>query len=434
MKEMELSYSRLKRGAANQESQSPFMTVSILSAASLVCYMDRQLLAVLAEPIKLDLGLSDTTIGLVSGLAFALFYAAFGVPMARLADRWSRKILLTGAVAFWTLSSMLCGMASNLVQLLMARIGVAAAEGGCVPTAHAIIGDQIVPRYRTLSISVFHAAGSVGLFVGSAAGGWLAKQYGWRTAFVYVSFPGLFVALLVWLMLDDTKPTTAGVAQTSDNKGLGALAALKILLRRSVLLNIGIGYAISSFGIQAIGQWSSAFLIRSHGLDLTQVGLWNGVANGIGSLAGLLIGGWLATILVIRDRRWELWLPALANLIAAPLFVIALWMPNAVLTITCFLAATLSWAIGMAPGLGAIQSITESGLKATAVACVVLFAAILGQGCGPFFTGVLSDILQPSNGSGSLRISLTIACNAFVWSSLHFLYASKYFVRQLISD
>lgn len=395
--------------------------LAILTLVSFFNYMDRMVLAVLLEPIKAELGLSDGQLGLLSGLAFAALYATLGIPLARLADRTSRVKLLAACLTIWSLMTAATGLSRNFLELFLARMGVGVGEAGCVPAAHSLIGDHFPPERRAFGISVFQAGGLAGLSVGLMLTGVLADQLGWRTALWVVGLSGVPLALLVLFTVRE--PARRGHVATAS--GEPALAAIRGLLARPALRHLIIALSIGAFGTYGITQWLPAFFIRSHGLTLTEIGVWSGTASAIGGILGVMCGGLGATKLIPRDARWELWLPAIAYGGSAPLYALVFLSPTPLIAISIKVFATFLAASGGGVALSAIQSFAEPNRRATAISLVLFLSSLLGLGLGPWLVGVTSDVLAPTMGKESLRYALLISTAALVWAGLHFYLSAR---------
>ena len=412
-----MSESRLQpsdRGAA-------LWALTLLSAVSFFNYLDRMVIAVLVQPIKADLGLSDTQVGLVSGFAFALLYALAGLPIARIADRSSRVRLISVCLVLWSAMTAVTGLARNFLELFLARMAVGVGEAGCVPASHSLLGDLFSPRTRALAVGVFQVGGLLGMSFGLAGAGWVAETYGWRTALVAAGLAGAPLALL--LVLTVREPRRAEVAASA--RGETTLQTISALAGRPTLAHLIVGLSIGAFATYGIGQWVAAFYIRSHGLGLAEVGLITGsIAAGAGIL-GTLAGGALMVWLRRRDARWELWQPMAAYLLAAPLFAAAFLVTDLSAALALQFAGTVFGAMGGGVALAAIQSFAEPHRRATAVALMLMLSSLIGLGLGPAAVGALSDMLAATQAGDSLRIALAVSTAFLAWAALHFLLAAR---------
>ncbi len=396
--------------------------LTLLFFVSFFNYMDRMVLAVLVEPIKAELGLSDSQLGLLTGFAFAALYATLGIPLARLADRKSRVVILSACLVLWSAMTAATGLARNFWQLFVIRMGVGVGEAGCVPSAHSMIGDLFPPEKRAFAISVFQAGGLAGLSGGLMLTGILADQIGWRLALCAVGLPGALLGVIILLTLKEPARRTS--PQTNPS-GESTLTVVKILLKRKALFHLTLGLSVGSFATYGLTQWIPAFFIRSHGLSLTQIGVWAGLAAGVGGILGVLAGGVTAVKLLPGDRRWELWLPAVAYAGSAPFYVAVFLLPSPYVAIAIKVVATFIAASGGGVALSAIQSFAEPNRRATAISLVLFLSSLLGLGAGPFAVGLISDLLEPRFGVESLRYALVISTAALIWAGAHFAMAAR---------
>ena len=390
---------RAKIIPAMDESSTRLLLV--LGIVSLFNSMDRIVFSVLMEPIRLDLGLSDTAMGLLSGLAFTVFFALFGIPLARLADSRNRIKLLSLVVALWSLMTAISGAAQNFTQMFLTRAGVGIGESGCWPISHSLLADRFPPEQRAFALGVFQAGGGIGVLLGLLLAGLVADAVGWRGTFVIIGLPGLLLALLVRIKL--TEPRLQSSAIPSESSGLSATwASIRGLLRLRTYRQILASYVFTSAGLFGMIQWLPAFLIRSHDLSLSQIGLWYGPVFGTGAVLGLLTGALLAPRWVVRDRRWELWWTALAYLLSVPLFIST---------------------SGQGPLMAGIQSVAGSRARAMAIA-LALLAGVVGQTIGPFLIGWFSDAWQSQLGSDALRYAMMVPLALLAWGVLHLYLAA----------
>lgn len=385
------------------------LTLWILLIVYIFNFIDRQIVNILAEPIARDLDLSDTQIGLMTGLAFALFYTALGLPIARYADRSGthRPRLIACALATWSLMTALCGLAQNFWQLLLARIGVGVGEAGCTPPAHSLIAD-LVPADRRSSALAFYSLGiPIGSLLGMMIGGVLADWLGWREAFLFVGLPGVAMALVVWFALRE--PRFEGLSSTVKTapapekplfKAMGTVLGSRAFV---LLLVAGSAAAFLSYGKTT---WTTIFFQRTHGMTPGEVGLWFGLINGMAGAVGTFLGGWLADRYGKTNRRHVLTAPAIGMAIAVPLALLAYNAPTWQIALTLLLIPTLCNSLYYGPVYSAAQGLVPLRSRAIAAATLLFFQNLIGLGLGPLFFGMLSDWLQPGFGSESVRYVL----------------------------
>ncbi len=406
-----------------------YYVLVILSVVSFINYMDRSLLSVMVEPIKADLHMTDTEVGLLVGFGFAVFYAVFGIPLAGLADRTSRTRILAFCIAAWSVLTAVTGAAQTFLQLALARVGVGVGEAGCVPPSHSLLADYFPPKERSFAISVFQAGGIAGVTFGLMVAGAAAEALGWRSAFFLLGLPGLAVAAIVGLTVRETRTPQSAGARGPLGSPAETWRNARTLLANPAYLHVVLGVAIGNFAAQGLGAWTPAFFMRVHDFSVSQAGFWLGASSGVGGLVGMLLGGGLSIRLVAVDRRWEVWLPAASSAAALPLYLLTFLYPTAdVALVAKFLAAFVA-AFGSGAGLASIQSVTPPAMRALAVALVMFAGAFIGLGAGPFVVGLASDLLAGELGKQSLRAALVMSTGFVVWSVAHFLLAARFFPR-----
>lgn len=399
---------------------SSWYALALLFGVNMFAYVDRMALAMLQEQIKTELHTTDQQMGLLLGLAFALFYSTLGIPLARIADRASRSKMLATCLALWSVMTGVSGLAHNFVQLFVSRMGVGVGEAGCLPPGHSLLGELFPRDRRAIAIGIFQSGAVVGVSVGLLAVGMLGERYGWRVSFQVIGMAGLPLALLLALTVRDPRS-----AQPSRGRRESTRQALTALLGRRAFIHLLLAYALGTVCTAGVMQWLPSFLIRSFGMSMVQVGAWAGLASLISGVAGLLTGGVLVTWLVTRDARWELWLPAITMGVAIPMFLLMIVSPVAWLVILMKMLATFLAAIGSGVALATIQSFAEPHRRATAVSLILFTSALLGQGLGPFLIGTASDLLAPAFGRESLRYALLLSCVMLMWSVVHYMLAAR---------
>jgi predicted MFS family arabinose efflux permease len=386
-------------------------TLWILLVVYIFNFIDRQIVNILAEPIALDLGLSDTQIGLMTGLAFALFYTALGLPIARYADRptTNRPRLIAVALATWSAMTALCGLAQNFVQLLLARIGVGVGEAGCTPPAHSLISD-IVPPERRSSALAFYALGiPIGTLLGMMIGGFLADWVGWRRAFLIVGLPGIALALVVHFVLRDPRTRLAGASDSAAPAAQNEMSLWKavrsVMGSRAFVLLLAAG-STASFLAYGKVTWTTIFFQRTHELTPGEVGFWFGVVNGAAGIFGTWLGGWIADRFGAKRRRHVLSAPAIGMAVAAPVAFLAYQATNWQVALALLIVPTVCNSLYYGPTYSAAQGLVPLRARAIAAALVLFFQNLIGLGLGPLFFGMLSDLLQPGFGEESVRYVL----------------------------
>ena len=383
-------------------------------------FIDRQLLSILQEPIKIELNLSDGQLGVLTGVSFAFFYVLAGIPIARYADRGNRRNVIAYSVGVWSLMTAVSGAALNYFHLLLARIGVGIGEAGCSPPAHSIISDIFPPKKRASAIAFYSMGVNIGILFGFLFGGWLNEYFGWRVAFVVVGLPGILLAVLVRTTLAEP------IRGHHEDKKLASsrvsfIDVLSLLWSRLSFRHMCFAASLSAFAGNSSNSWTASFMMRSHGMSSGELGTWLAMIVGLGGAIGVLGGGLLADKLASRDRRWYLWLPAIANLACVPFMVAVYSVDNAYTALLLSVIPGLLFNVYLGTTIATTQSLVGLRMRATASAILMLVANIIGLGLGPLSVGILSDYLLPIYGADSLKQAMLILLPFFMcWSSLHF--------------
>jgi predicted MFS family arabinose efflux permease len=398
--------------------------VGLMTLVNVLNYMDRQLMAILLEPIKRDFGLSDSQAGLLTGLAFSLLYTALALPAARLADRHSRRLLLSIAVATWSLATGLCGVAGSFSVLLIARLGVGVGEAGVLPTMHSMISDMLPPRRRAIAMSALGVGATTGAMIGVGLGGWVAQNHGWRTAFYAAMFPGLLISLVVFLTLrNPPRGFSDGVQHDGPAPKLGE--AVGALLRRPAYRNIIIGIALGAVGMMGSAAWSGPFYMRVHGLTPAEVGAWFTFAHGISGFAGVLLGGALADWLHKYDDRAHVWVVSLSLGMAGVLSAVTYSVADARLSLIMYCLTAAFMAMWMGPLMAAQQGLSGVRYRAIGSATQMIGFNLIGTAGGPLLIGALSDALAPRFGIEALRYAMLLVLPFFFVGLLFMLMALR---------
>jgi MFS family permease len=390
-------------------------------------FIDRQILGILAQPIKEELGLSDTQMGFMGGIAFAIFYTMLGVPIARLADKGVRRNILATCLTVWSLMTALCGFAQSFVQLLLCRIGVAAGEAGGSPPAHSMISDIFTRDSRATALGIYALGIPVGTMLGNLLGGWINDAFDWRTAFILVGLPGVLLALVVRFTLrEPPRGMSEGTAAARPDAGEAppVLDVFAALWNRRSFRWMSIGAALHAFVGYGVGYWIPAFFIRSHDFTTTEIGtalFWLGIPG----MLGTFLGGWLGDRLGRRDVRWYVWLPGLATLVSVPF---AFWVytnPDPWLALRVYAIPVFLGSFYLGPTFSLTQGLVGLRMRALAASILLFILNIIGLGLGPQFVGIASDLLAPSQGIESLRTALVIVLVFNVASTGFYLLASR---------
>ena len=395
-------------------------------------FVDRQLIVILQESIKQEMGFSDTQLGIMSGFAFAMLYATLGIPIARWADRGNRRNIVALSLGVWSLMTALCGMAQNFVQMLFARMGVAVGEAGGTPPAISMISDMYSEERRATAMSVYSSGIYFGMLAGFVLGGWLGQTYGWRMAFIVIGLPGVVFAIILRMVVKEPiRKLTANQPSQATQSHETIFDTLRKLWNNHTFRCTALAGAMASFGSYGFGNWLPSYLLREFDISIAAVGAGLGFAAGIGGVVGTVGGGLLVDHLVKRDRRWFVWLGA-SVVAAASLIGVALVLvrdPKVAIFIglfsTAFNSAYLPGVLALVAGL----VVSENRAQATAVLFFIM--NIIGMGLGPMCTGLLSDAIPLTEGGDSLRIAMITVGGIGAWSAIYLFYRAG---RSLIQD
>jgi len=404
--------------------------LSVLIVVYTFNFIDRQILSILMEPIKQDLGLSDTQLGLLSGFAFAAFYATLGIPIARFADRSNRRNLIAVALAVWSAMTAVSGLAQNFWHLLFARIGVGVGEAGCSPPAHSMIADYYPAERRATALGLYSLGIPIGILFGFLAGGWINELFGWRMAFFVVGVPGLILAVVMRMTVKEPRRGMAeGRASTAEQPSIGE--TFRYLWAKRAFRHLALGGALTAFVGYGVTSWMPSFLMRSYGMQTGEIGTWLGLILGIPGGIGIVYGGWLADRLGARDQRWYMWMVALALLACVPFSVGVYLSPTAFMALMFLIIPVALGNFYQATTFAQVQGLSTLKMRAVAAAVLLFILNIIGLGLGPQAVGIISDQLRPQFGDESLRYSLLICGFVNIWAAWHYFLAGKYLKEDL---
>jgi MFS family permease len=411
-------------------------------------YVDRTILGLAMENIKADLSLSDTQLGFLTGIAFALFYAVMGIPIARWADLGNRKTIIVVTLAIWSAAAALCGLARSFIQLLLIRVALGVGEAGCVPPAHSLIADYFDRAERPRAVARYMLGGALANVIGYLLAGWLNELYGWRAMFMLLGLPGLGLAVLGFFTLREPRrrtqaredscadrvaslPPLATAAVSSDHPSLKEVCAT--LLANRTFKNLLLCFAVSAFFNSGLVQWQVVFFIRSYGLKTGELGTWFGMIYGIGALVGLYFGGELASRYAAGNERLQLRTIAILYSGVAVFSALIYLSPNYYLAFGSMALAGVGGAAANGPLFATIQTLVPERMRAMSIAILNLLANLVGMGLGPLAAGALSDGLSQWLGQESLRYALVTLCPGYFWSAWYIWRASMTVTRDLES-
>lgn len=390
--------------------------------------IDRAILGVLLEPIRLEFGVSDTMLGLLGGIAFALFYATMGIFLAALADRTNRRNVLAVCIALWSIMTALCGAAINFVMLLLARIGTAVGEAGGSPPSHSLISDYFPLRERATALSIYALGIPIGQMIGVFCGGWLNEFYGWRMAFIIIGLPGILVALLVRFTVAEP-PRGLSDKVSSARSGTQAppiLQVLGYLWNLKSFRHLCLAAGLHSFVWYSGSVFNAVFFIRTHDMSTGEAGTWLSMFALIGTI-GTFCGGFIADKLSIRrkERRWYLWVPGIATLTMVPFQFSSYLSADLVYTIPSFCIMVVLASMFFGPSFAMTQALAPLRMRSVATSLLLFIQTLIGLGLGPLFVGIISDQLAPSFGTYSIAWSLVIVGLVNIWAACHYFWGSR---------
>ncbi|MDB2668252.1 MFS transporter [Alphaproteobacteria bacterium] len=396
-------------------------------------FIDRQILSILIEPIKNDLGLSDTQMGLLTGFAFAAFYATLGIPIARFADRSNRRNLIVASLGVWSLFTALSGLALNFWHLLAARIGVGIGEAGCSPSAHSIISDLYPAEQRATALGIYSLGIPLGIMFGLFVGGAMEEAFGWRSALFVVGVPGIVLAVIVRFTLRE--PSRGFAEQRSDTgEQPGVVETLSYLWQKKSFRHMSFAAGLTSFVGYGFVTWAPSYLSRSFDMGSSDIGLWFGLILGIPGAIGIFLGGYMADKFGAHDPKWYLWISAIALLVCIPANYFVFTAETSFLALSAMVIPVLLGNFYQATTFSQTQGISELRMRSTAAGILLFIINIIGLGMGPQMVGIVSDLLNPAYGQESLRYSLMICSLFYVWAALHFFLGGRHLKNDLVTS
>ncbi|MEP0190407.1 MAG: MFS transporter [Erythrobacter sp.] len=403
--------------------------LGVLFLVIMLNFLDRQVLAILAEPIKQDMGLTDQQVGLMTGLAFSLFYTTLAVPLAALADRWNRSWIIAAAITVWSIMTMLCGAAQNFVQLFLARVGVGIGESANSPPAQSLIAEYFPPERRTFALGIYGSAVPIGAFLASAGGGWLVENFNWRTVFVIAGAPGILVGLIMWLTVKDRRPHGKLLKAFERGEGEATFTEVsKDLARKPAYWHLVAGGTVVAFVAFGIAAFYGALFVRVYGLGYTELGLKLGLMIGIAGVLGSWLGGGLGSWLDKKTPAGSLIAASLVFLLAVPATYVGVNLESANLSFVFLGVLTFASTFYYGPTFSMMQALASDRMRAMAVAIFLLVSGIFGIGLGPVFVGTVSDWISggdPAREAEAIAGAIGITGCFSIWSAFHFWRAAQ---------
>ena len=420
-------------------SNMKYYTLAILTIVYAFNFIDRQILVILQPLIKTDLDLSDTQLGLLSGIAFAAFYTFMGIPIARLADKKNRRNIIAISLTIWSGMTAVSGLAQNYLQLLLARLGVGIGEAGGSPPAHSMISDMFTPKKRATALAIYSAGLYLGVVIGYSFGGVLGVTYGWRTTFMIVGLPGLLLALILWLTVKE--PPRGQYDKVGAEAPPSFANTLRYVLKLKAFPYLAVGSALSAFVSYGVSNFMPSFLFRYHLSDLaamgsslgfsgnsdyeiaySMIGITLGLVGGGAGIIGTFLGGYLTDKIGQNDARWYMWLPGLTAVLAIPFAIYAFHTSSVELVLILIFIVNVLGTLYLPPAIAVTHRLVTPRMRALSSAILFFILNLIGLGLGPLFIGMLSDFLTKINGYESLHWAMTIgACIALIKGILFFI-------------
>lgn len=419
-----------------KKSGYAWYVLTLLTVVYVFNFIDRNILAILGQSIKDELGITDTAFGFLGGIAFAFFYTFLGIPIARLADKHSRVTILSVCLAIWSGMTAICGFAQNFWMLLAARIGVAVGEAGGSPPSHSIISDLFPSEKRGTALGIYALGIPIGSAIGFLAGGWVNEFFGWRMAFFVIGAPGLLLSVFVYLTV---REPPRGMSEPKSNSSVGPTAGagaedtppVKEVLAHLWSLRsfryLSVAGALHAFVGNGVGLYIPMMFERTHGLGTGEIGTWL-FGLGLFGMLGTFGGGYLCDRLGARDERWYLWLPGIATLVHVPFACFTYLWHDPRVALSVYAIAYVLGHCYLAPTFAMTQGLVHVRMRALAASILLFILNIIGLGLGPQITGLLSDVVNATTSLGvdSLRWAMVLVLVFNVISALLYIRAGSF--------
>jgi MFS family permease len=409
----------------NLRRDAPWLALTLLTAIATVGFIDRIVMNVLAVPIQMEFGLSDTQVGLLTGLAFAVLNVTLGIVVARYAERGHRMSLIAIGTLLWSLATAACGFVANFTQLLLARVGVGVGEAVGLPANQSVIADYFPPEKRATAMSVLMLSPPIGAFIGGAGGGWVGQEFGWRNAFLIATVPGALLAIAAWVFV--AEPSRG----RHDREKSGAVPPIGAVLKRLVGLPSARHLLAGSTLASLVGFGLNAFLtfvlVRKFAMSLAEASLWSALLGSLPGAIAVIAGGRLADRYGERTPALYAAIPGWCLIVAAPVYIVGITRDGAALLLVLVFAAALFQYTYLGVTYGVFQNLLHSRMRATASALLNAVYGLVGQGLGTVLVGALSDSLAPRYGRAEgLAYAMAITAVIYLWAGAHYLLAARH--------
>ncbi len=397
---------------------------------------ERVLMTLLIEPMRIDLALSDTQVGLVTGIVFGVFYVVAGLPLSRLADRGNRSLIAAGSIGLWGATMLCFAFVGSFAQLLAARLAVAVGEAGCKPPTYSLVGDYFPgPAERTRAMTVYWLSNPVSALFGFIIGGWLNQHFGWRHTFLIMGLPGIAIAVLFWLTLREPRQArAAGPVAAATPPASSLWHAFLLMWRQATARNVMIALILFYTLGHGLTPWYGAFLIRSHGMATSELGLWLGLIMGGGGIVGITLGGYIASRFLGENERGQLMLTGTMVMMMVPLLAAFLFLPNRYHALAMLVPYMALMFFLFAPTFALFQRLLPANVRATTLAIVMTLVHLISMGVGPQVVGIVSDLLKPTLGTDSLRYGMIAVSLVAIPAGCFFWLAARTVARDLAAS
>ncbi len=379
-----------------------YYVLAVLTFVSILSIADRLILSILLGDIKAEFALSDTQLGLLSGLAFTAFYVTFGMPIARFADRSNRKNIIAVAVAAWSLMTALCGAAVGFWSLFLARMGVGIGEAGGTGSGSSIVADYFHRHELSWAMGILTLGSTLGTAVGLMVGGFFADLLGWRMAFLALGVPGILLGLVVFFTIKEPERGRLYAEQAGPDLKLPLVATLRDLSRNKVYVRTTLAYGLQIVIGYGFASWLALIMARKFEISTGDIGFYLGLAFILGGIPGPLLGGYLADRLAKRNPKWRAWLSAIATLACLPVYALSVMSTTFWMFLGLFALGYMVYLLMQPPTLALLQLAVPPSQRAFGVSVALVFNNVLGQAIGALIIGVMSDSLAPTYGPLSL--------------------------------
>jgi len=387
-------------------------------------FIDRQILSILLPPIKQEIELSDAQLGLLGGVAFAVFYSFAGIPIARWADKGVRRNIIALGLLIWSGMTALTGLARGFGGLAAARVGVGIGEAAGSPPSHSLISDYFPPERRATALSIYSLGIPIGAAIGTLAGGWIGEYFGWRMAFMAVGVPGVVLAIVVRLTLrEPPRGHSEGGSATDENTSAGEV--IRFLLGLASFRHLSFAGSLHAFAGYGAALFIPSFFVRVHEFGLAELSTYL-FFIGLTGMIGTYLGGHLGDRYGLHDARWYAWIPAIATALGVPFAIAFYAWPTPYVALMLAVPPTILGPMYLGPTFAMTQTLVKLRMRATASAILLFILNLIGLGIGPWFVGALSDLLQPQFGAHSIRWALLfVVAIGNAWAAIHYLLAAR---------